>query len=136
SLFLSPSGRAMWPEPEHAIRRWGDAWTLPGRYVGDGPYTVAAWKLGDKVVLTKNPRFWDAASVCYTEIDFFPSSDAISNERSVRNHEMDVSTTVQSNRIAYLRRTGMAASLHVAPESGVTYLAFNLKDPSLTAVRV
>jgi oligopeptide transport system substrate-binding protein len=126
----------MWPEPEHAVRRWGDAWTLPGRYVGDGPYTVVSWKLGDKVVLKKNPRFWDAANVCYGEIDFFPSSDAISNERSVRNRELDVSTTVQSNRIAYLQRTGMASSLHVAPESGVTYLAFNLKDPSLRDVRV
>jgi oligopeptide transport system substrate-binding protein len=136
NLLLYTSGRAMWPEPEHAVRRWGDAWTLPGRYVGDGPYTVTAWRLGDRVVLKKNPRFWDAASVCYNEIDFFPTSDATSNERSVRNGELDVSTTVQSNRLAFLRRSGMASSLHVAPESGVTYLAFNLKDPALKDVRV
>jgi oligopeptide transport system substrate-binding protein len=136
NLLLYTSTRAMWPEPEHAVRRWGDAWTLPGRYVGNGPYTVAAWRLGDKVVLKKNPLYWDAAHVCYDEVDYFPSSDAISNERSVRSHELDVSTTVQSNRVAYLRRQGLGSSLHVAPESGVTYLAFNMQDRLLKDVRV
>ena len=89
------------------------------------------------MVLRKNPRFWDAARVCYDEIDFFPVRDAISNERSVRDANSIVSTTVQSNRLAYLRRIGHGQlSLHVAPESGVTYLAFKLKDPALKDVRV
>jgi oligopeptide transport system substrate-binding protein len=136
NLLLYTSSRVMWPVPEHAVKRWGDAWTLPGRYVADGPYTVASWKLGDKVVLKKNPLFWDAAHVCYDEIDFFPSSDAIANERSVKTHELDVSTTVQSNRVAYLRRGVLRDYLHVAPENGVTYLTFNLKDPALKDVRV
>jgi len=135
-LLLYASARVMWPVPEHAVRRWGDAWTLPGRYIGDGPYTVAAWRLGDKVVLKKNPRFWDAAHVCFNEVDYFPTSDAISNERSVRSGELDVSTTVQSNRLSFLRRSGMARYLHVAPLGGVTYLAFNMKDPALKDVRV
>jgi oligopeptide transport system substrate-binding protein len=136
NLPLYTSSRVMWPAPEHAVKRWGETWTQPGRYVGDGPYTVASWKLGDKVVLKKNPLFWDAARVCYDELDFFPSSDAISNERSVAAHELDVSTTVQSNRLAYIRRSQMRNYLRVAPENGVTYLAFNLKDPSLKDVRV
>ena len=136
NLPIYTSTRVMWPVPEHAVRRWGDAWTLPGRYVGDGPYTVVAWRLGDKVVLKKNPRFWDAAHVCYDEVDFFPTSDAVSNERSVRKGELDVSTTVQSNRLGFLRRSGMAPYLHVAPQGGVTYLAFNLKEPGLKDVRV
>jgi oligopeptide transport system substrate-binding protein len=136
NLLLYTSARVMWPEPEHAVKRWGDAWTLPGRYIGNGPYTVASWRLGDKVVLKKNPLFWDADHVCFNEIDFFPSSDAISNERSIKTRELDVSTTVQSNRLAYLRRGVLRDYLHVAPENGVTYLAFNLKDPALNDVRV
>jgi oligopeptide transport system substrate-binding protein len=136
NLLLYTSSRVMWPAPEHAVRRWGDAWTLPGRYVSNGPYTVAAWRLGDKVVLRKNPLFWDAGHVCYDEVDFFPTPDAVSNERSVRKGELDISTTVQSNRLSFLRRSGMAAYLRVAPQGGVTYLAFNLKSPGLNDVRV
>jgi len=136
NLLIYTSTRVLWPAPRQAVRRWGDAWTRPGHYVSDGPYTLVSWRLGDKVVLRKNPRFWDAAHVCYGEVDFFPSADAISNERRVRSGELDLSTVVQSNRLAFLRRSGMASYLRVAPEWGVTYLVFNLDVPALRDVRV
>lgn len=136
TLPLYTSVRVMWPAPRHVIERWGDAWSRPGHYVSNGPYTLVSWRLGDSVVLKKNPRFWGAANVCYDEVAYYPSSDAISSERQVRAGAMDVSTTVQSNRLAFLRRSGMAQYLRVAPENGVTYLAFNLKDPALADVRV
>ena len=135
-LPLYASGRAMWPIPRHAVERWGDGWTKPGRYVGDGPYSVVAWRLGDAVVLRKNPRYWDAAHTCFNEVDFTPTPDGITNERSVRAGDLDVATNPQSNRVAFLRRSGMAAYLRVAPESGVTYLTFNQRDPALKDMRV
>jgi oligopeptide transport system substrate-binding protein len=130
------SGRFLWPVPRHMVERYGDAWTQPGRYVGNGPYTLVSWRLGDRVVVRKNPRYWDAGHVCYGEIDFFPSTDATTNERRVRSAELDLSTVVQSNRVDYLRRSGLAAFLRLAPQSGVTYLPFNLGDKALADVRV
>ncbi|MFI4933308.1 MAG: peptide ABC transporter substrate-binding protein [Caulobacterales bacterium] len=130
------SGRIFWPIPQHVVERWGESWTRPGRYVGNGPYTLVSWKLGDKVVVKKNPLFWDADHVCYKEIDYFPTTDAISNERRVRSGELDLTTTVQSNRLSFLRRSGMANFLRVAPYWGVTYLTFNVQDPALRDVRV
>jgi oligopeptide transport system substrate-binding protein len=135
-LPLYASGRIMWPVPKHMVEKFGDAWTQPGRYVGDGPYSLVSWRLGDKVVLRRNPRFWDAPHVCFNEISFFPTTDAIASERRVRDAELDLTTTVQSNRMAYLRRTGMGNFLRVAPLGAVTYLTFNLKDPALKDVRV
>jgi oligopeptide transport system substrate-binding protein len=130
------SGRIFWPQPRHAIERWGEKWSKPGRYVSDGPYTLVSWKLGDRVVLKKNPSFWDADHVCYNEIDFIPSSDAVVNERRVNAGELDLSTIVQSNRLAFLRASHMRNFLRVAPYWGVTYLTFNLGDPALKDVRV
>jgi oligopeptide transport system substrate-binding protein len=136
TLPLYTSTRVMWPVPRHVVERWGDAWSKPAHYVGNGPYSLVSWKLGDSVVLRKNPRFWDAGKVCYDEIAFYPTSDAVSSERQVRSGALDLSSTVQSNRLTFLRRSGMAPYLRVAPENGVTYLAFNLKDPALADVRV
>jgi len=133
---LYASGRALWPEPRKAIERWGDAWTQPGRYLSDGPYTLVDWRLGDAVVLKKNPLYWEADKVCFNEVDFTPSTDAISNERSVKAGDLDVSTTVQSNRVTLLRRTALNAYLRTAPQFGVTYLSFNTRDPALKDVRV
>jgi oligopeptide transport system substrate-binding protein len=128
--------RSMWPEPRHVVEKWGDAWTQPAHFVGDGPYGLVAWRLGDQVLIRRNPRFWGADLACFNEVSFYATPDAISTERRVRDGELDLSTTVQSNRLAYLRRTGMNDYLHVAPLGGVTYLTFNLHDPALKDVRV
>jgi oligopeptide transport system substrate-binding protein len=130
------SGRVMWPVPRHVVERWKEDWTKPGHYVGNGPYSLVSWRLGDMVVLRKNPLYYDAPHVCFDQIDFTPSPDSISNERSERSGDLDVATTVQSNRLGFLRQSGMGDYLRVAPEFGVTYLAFNLKDPALKDVRV
>ena len=135
-LPLYAGGRALWPEPKKAIERWGDAWTKPGHFLADGPYTLVDWRLGDAVVLRKNPRYWGADKVCFSEVDFNPSTDAISNERGVKAGDLDVSTTVQSNRVTLLRRTVLRDYLRVAPQYGVTYLSFNMREPLLKDVRV
>jgi oligopeptide transport system substrate-binding protein len=130
------AARSMWPEPRHVVEKWGDAWTQPAHYVGDGPYSLSAWRLGDQVLVQRNPRFWGERKACFSEVSFYATPDAIATERRVRDGELDLSTTVQSNRLTFLRRTGMADYLHVAPQGGVTYLAFNLHDPALKDVRV
>ena len=136
-LLFYASGRTLQPIPRRAVERWGDAWTLPGHYVGDGPYSLVAWRLGDRVTIRKNPSYWDADRVCADRIDFFPTSDAISAERRVGAGELDANQGVQSNRIAYLRASRMAPYLRVAPEGSITYLPFNVKDtPPLRDVRV
>lgn len=130
------AGRALWPEPRAAIERWGDGWSKPGRYLSNGPYTLVAWRLGDAVVLKKNPFYFDVGKVCFNEVDFTPSSDAVSNERSVKAGDLDVSTTVQSNHVMLLRRTVLKDYLRTAPQFGVTYLSFNVRDPALKDARV
>jgi oligopeptide transport system substrate-binding protein len=126
----------MWPQPKRAIDRWGDAWTKADHYLSDGPYKLVAWRLGDAVVLRKNLRYWGADKVCFNEIDFTPSSDAVSNERSVKAGDLDVSTAVQSNHVTLLRRGVLRDYLRLAPEFGVFYLPFNVRDPALKDARV
>jgi oligopeptide transport system substrate-binding protein len=136
TLPLFAAGRVLWPVPRHVVERWGDAWTRPGHYVSDGPYMLVSWRLGDAVVVRKNPRFWDADAICYAEVDFSPSSDAVSNERLVAAGDLDVTTSLQSSRVLFLRASLLRDYLRVAPVWGVYYLPFNLHDPALRDVRV
>jgi len=136
SLPLYADSRSFQAVPRAAVERWGDDWTKPEHFLSDGPYRLESWLLGDKVVLRRNTRFYDAGHVCFAELDFFPLPDASSNERRVRSGELDVSSTVQSNRVSYLRRSGLANFLRLAPEFGSYYLTFNLSVPALRDLRV
>ena len=130
--------QTMYPAPRHVIERWGDHWTDPAHYVANGPYKLVEWKLGDHITVTRNPLFWDAKSVSFDQINFYPTADAISAERRIRRGELDVNTDIQSNRIAYLRQSDqIPVYVRVHTYLGVNYLAFNTRDvPALADRRV
>ena len=129
---------AMMPAPRWAVQRWGEAWTQPGHYVTDGPFTLADWVLNDHVALLKNPRFYEADQVCLDEIVYYPTTDALSAERRVRRGELDINDGIKASRVAYLRRPDQIPTyVHVSTYLGVDYLAYNIRDvPALRDRRV
>jgi oligopeptide transport system substrate-binding protein len=126
------------PVPKHVVEKLGKDWTRPGNYVSNGAYVLQEWKLGDRIRVKKNPYFYDAQNVCFDEISYYPTRDAISAERRVRRGELDVNMEIQSNRIAYLRQPDqMPRHVRVHTYIGTTYLAFNTRDvPALKDKRV
>ena len=116
----------MYPVPSHKVKALGEAWVQPGNYVSNGPYTLNAWRLGDHVKVTKNPRFWDAANVCLDELYYYPTNNAISAQRRVFAGELDVNTDIQSNQIGFLRENPKTKPyVRVHTYLGTAYLAFN-----------
>jgi len=70
--------------PRHAIeraRRSGreSAWTTPGQYPSSGPFVLREWRSFEKVVLAKNPKYWEARTVGLEEILLLPIEDATTN---------------------------------------------------------
>ncbi len=126
------------PVPAHTVRRWGEAWTQPGHYVGNGPYRLVSWRLGDMLRLEKNPYYYAASQVCIDRIDFYPTQDSVSAERRVGRGELDINNTIVSSRVAFLRQPGhMAPYVRTHPYLSKTYLAFNVAEtPALRDRRV
>jgi oligopeptide transport system substrate-binding protein len=126
-----------YPTPAHVVRKWGDAWSNPGHMVGNGPYTLASWRLGDRIRLVKNPKFYDAANVCLDEVNYYPIADPTSAERQVRRGELDLSNTLRSSRVAFLRRPDQAPDyVHTSTFLGIEYLAMNTHLPAFKDKRV
>jgi oligopeptide transport system substrate-binding protein len=127
----------MYPVPKHMVEKYGDHWTDPSHWVSNGAYIIKSWVLGDRIHAVKNPRFYDAKSVCIDEVNYRPGADAIAVERSIRRGETDSGNDIQSNRIAYLRRPDqIPAYVHVRTWLGTTYVIFNTTIPALKDVRV
>ena len=127
---------SFYPVPKHVVERYGAAWVKPGRYVSNGPFKLASWRLGDRMQVVKNPDFFDAAKVCVDRINYYPTNDAISAERRIQRGELDINTTFQSNRLQRLNKTlpGYART-HVSLATG--YISFNTRDvKALQDVRV
>jgi oligopeptide transport system substrate-binding protein len=119
----------MMPAPRWAVEQTKGGWAQPGHYVSTGPYTLTEWKLGDHITVVKNPRFFDAASVCLDKIVYYPTTDPLSAERRVKAGELDLNSGVRASRIAYLRRPGqMPQYVHLHTWLGNWYWIFNTHD--------
>lgn len=129
---------AFYPVPAHAVERWGADWVQPEHFVGNGPYVLKEWRLGDYLRVEKNPRFYEVDKVCLDRVDFLPTNDAVAAERRVKRGELDVNTSFQSNRVKLLRRPGyLADETHTFTQLSLNYLSFNTKDvPALRDRRV
>jgi oligopeptide transport system substrate-binding protein len=105
--------------------------------VSNGPYTLTSWTLGDRIVLQKNPRFYDASHVCLDRVSYYPTPDPVSAERQIRTGELDLMIDFASSRAKFLRRPDqIPAYVHTPPWLGVTYLVFNTHTAALADRRV
>ena len=119
--------------PLHAIEEYGDEWTLPENFVGNGPYDLAEWSPQERVVLEPNPTYWNADKVELDRVVFLPIDDNNTMYNMYINGEMDWATEVSLGRIdeAQLRE-----DYHVSPYLGTYYYVFNntrepLTDPNV-----
>jgi oligopeptide transport system substrate-binding protein len=120
---------SFFPVPKHVVEKYGDQWVQPGHYVSTGPYQLVAWRLGDYIQVRKNPRFWDAASVCVDRINYYPTADVVAAERRVARGELDINTSFQSNRITRLRKT-MPGYVRTHVTLATSYMVFNASGAS------
>jgi oligopeptide transport system substrate-binding protein len=50
----------------------GTRWTRPGNLVGNGAFTLAEWVPNARIVVVKNPLYWDAANTRLNRVEFYP----------------------------------------------------------------
>jgi oligopeptide transport system substrate-binding protein len=121
--------------PRKIVEQFGNSWTQPEHIVTCGPFKVKSWRPYDKLVLERDPMYWDAATVKLDEIHFYPMSDNPTIMNLYKVGEID----------AVLNHTVPNAWLHVimskkdymyAMEAATDYLSINTTKPPMTDVRV
>lgn len=128
--------QSFFPVPKHAVEKWGDDWVQPGKFVGNGPFKLVSWRLGDYIRVEKNPLFFDAKNVCIDRIDYYPTSDSVMAERRIARGELDINTAFQSNRISRLRKE-MPHTVRTHVSLATSYMSMNTRDnPAFKDLRV
>jgi oligopeptide transport system substrate-binding protein len=121
--------QAFYPVPAHVVQRWGADWVQPDRYVGNGPYVLKAWRLGDYVRIEKNPYYPGAAQVCFDRVNFYPTPDPITAERQVLRGQLDINNAVTANRVPRLRSDPASARfVRSHPYLETSYIIFNTRN--------
>jgi len=119
--------------PLHAIRKHGDAWTKPGNFVGNGPFTLKEWKPQERLVVVKNENYWDTARVRLQSITFLPLEDLGVGFDKFKAGEIDWQPAVDATRLEEVQR---CAGYHRCPRTNVHYYIFNITRKPFDDARV
>lgn len=121
--------------PRKVVEKHGSAWTQPQNIVTCGPFKVKTWRPYDKLVVERDPMYWDAATVKLDEIHFYPMSDnpTIMNLYKVGEVDAVLNHTVPN---AWLEVVRTKQDYMDGPEAAINYLLINVTQPPMNDVRV
>jgi len=121
--------------PKDVIETFHEAWTQPQNIVTCGPFKVEVWKPYDKLIMVRDPMYWDAANVKLDRIAFYPSDDNPTTMNMYKAGQVD----------AVLNHTVPAAWLDMirplkdymdAPEVAIDYYQINTRKFPMSDKRV
>src|SRR5665213_2140674 len=105
--------------------------------VGTGPYILKSWTAGDRMVLEKNPDYWNKGHPHLDRIVLKPLPDAQSRFASLQSGEADIvwDDEYDADNIEKAK-TDPKLAVHVYAGSGAQVYAFNTKVAPFDDVRV
>jgi 4-phytase/acid phosphatase/peptide/nickel transport system substrate-binding protein len=134
ALLTIPSANNVVQSPS-AIKAKGNDYNR--NPVGTGPYIIKSWAAGDRMVLERNPDYWNKGHPYLDRIVLRPLPDSQTRFASLLAGETDVvyADEYEAESIARARKNP-ALSVHSYSGSGATVAAFNTAVAPFDDVRV
>jgi len=123
------------PVPRVIVEKYGAEWMKPGKLVGNGAYMLKDWVVNGKIVVDKNPRYWDAGNVLLTRVTYLAVEDGNADLRLYQSGENDMMLQVPAGTYESLK-TQYRREMHVSRLDGMRFYALNNQDPLLKDVRL
>ena len=105
-------------------------WARPGIMVGNGPFVLESWRNQERIVVTKNPLYWDAETVRLNGIHFHPFEGVDTEERAFRSGQIHLTDALPIGRIDAYRRDSPEL-LRIDPYLGTYFFRINTRLPFL-----
>jgi oligopeptide transport system substrate-binding protein len=120
------SHATLFPAPRAAIEEHGIAWTQPGNIVGNGAYTLTENTPGERVVVARNPEYWDNENTVIEEVQFLTINDENQGLTRWRAGEVD-QTDVPAGQYPTLEAE-LPDNTFSVPQFCTYYFSVNMTD--------
>lgn len=132
---------SLYPVHRATVEKFGTAdqrgtrWTYEGNLVSNGAFQLLDWKINRRVVVERNPYYWNAHQVRLNNIVYYPTDNTVTEERMFRAGQLHYSGTVPADKIAAYQDNNDPA-LRISPYLGTYYYRINVRVPQLQDKRV
>ncbi len=95
---------ALWPSypvREDIVTKFGDKWTEPPNYIGNGPYLLTEWVHQDHLTLKVNPNYWGTKPKL-SEIQIKEMTDINASVAAYKNNELDMTQVAPGTEKSFM----------------------------------
>ena len=129
---------ALWPTypvREDIISQYGNKWTEPPHYIGNGPYILTEWVHDDHMTFKPNPNYWGTKPKL-TEIYMTMITDVNAELEAYRNNKLEISRVPPGMEGAVMADPVLSKELLRYPQLATCALEFNVKKHPFDNVNV
>ena len=125
----------MGPLHKASVLKYGKDFTKPGNLVSNGAYRLKEWVVNSRLVLEKNPFYWDAKQVAITKVTFNPTESEDSATKMFEAGQVDTVDQIPPGSHGRLA-SRYGKQLKDNTVLGLYYFSLNNADPALKDSRV
>ncbi|HEX4049816.1 MAG TPA: peptide ABC transporter substrate-binding protein [Steroidobacteraceae bacterium] len=118
----------LYPEYAPVVQQYADNWTSPGHMVSNGPFLLAGRVIGNRIVLERNPRYWDAAHVRLQRVLYYVLPDRNIQVQRFLAGDVQWTDSFAANQYGYLKAR-LGSQVVNSPYLGTYKLDFNFDLP-------
>lgn len=134
--FVKMAGHTtMKPVNQAVVEKYGDEWTKPEHFVGNGAFVVDNWVVNERIELKQNPYYWDSANTKLTKVTFLPIENQVAEMNRFLSGEIDFTFELPNEHFKRLQQEH-PESLSIVGNLCSYYYGFNNKRAPFDDVRV
>lgn len=123
------------PVHKATVEKFGDKWTKPGNFVGNGAFVVNNWVVNERIELVPNKQYWDNSKTVLTKVTFLPIENQVAEMNRFLSGELDITYELPNEHFRRLKKE-YPESLSIKGDLCTYYYNLNTHKPPFDDVRV
>lgn len=123
------------PVHQATIEKHGNQWTNPKNFVGNGAYKLKDWVVNERIVLERNPNYWNNNQTVIEEVTLLAINSENSAVNRYRSGEIDMTQTIPIELFHRLKKE-LPNDVKITPYLCSYYYEINNQKPPFNDPRV
>ena len=132
-LLIHPSTS---PVPKAVVEKFGEKWTQPANIVTNGAYKLTDWVVNERIVMERNPQYWNNAKTVINKVTFLPISSEVTDVNRYRSGEIEMTYNNMPIELFQKLKKEIPKEVHVDPYLCTYYYEINNQKAPFTDERV
>lgn len=123
------------PVHQATVEKFGNQWTRPENFVGNGAFVVSNWVVNERIEMTPNKHYWDNAHTVLTKVTYLPIENQVAEMNRFLSGELDFTYEVSNEHFRLLQKEH-PESLQIKGNLCTYYYNFNTHKKPFNDLRV